>query len=236
MIGKCKVLVVDPESIFRHTLCETLAAQSDLAVVGQTGSGRHAVALAAERRPDVLLLDAVLPRLSAADTIRQVLAEAARCRPLALSRHTGSSVVLQAMEAGAYGYVVKSAAFEELLDAIKAVRAAKTYLSPAIAEIVVEGCFHHGGRSRRGRLNGRENNGHGEDRRGVPVRVLTPREREVLQLLAEGLSSKQIALLLTVSVKTIDTHRMAVMRKLALPSLAHLTKYAIREGLTTAEA
>lgn len=184
-------------------------------VVAEADNGRSAVRLAKELQPDIVITDIAMPDLNGLEATRQICAEAPRAKVLALSMHTESRFVLGILEAGASGYLLKDAAFEELSVAIKAILRDQIYLSPAIAGVVVRQSLGHVGskpRSERAKLS--------------------KREREVLQLIAEGKSTKEIAAKLYVSVKTVETHRKQIMDKLDIYSIAELTKYAIREGVT----
>ena len=184
-------------------------------VIAEADNGRSAVSLAKQLQPDIVITDIAMPDLNGLDATRQICAEAPRAKVLALSMHTESRFVLGILEAGASGYLLKDAAFEELSVAIKAILKDQIYLSPAIASVVVRQSLGHVGskpRSERAQLS--------------------KREREVLQLIAEGKSTKEIAAVLYVSVKTVETHRKQIMDKLDIYSIAELTKYAIREGVT----
>ena len=211
-----RIVLADDHHIVRDGLRSLLEEQGDMEVIAEAENGRDAVALAAELRPDVVVMDVGMPDLNGMEATRQVLERARGTRVVALSMHSDRRFVAGMLEAGASGYVIKDAAFEELARAIRAVVDGRTFLCPAVAGVVV-GDY----------LNRRAA---GEP---APARPLTPREREVLQLLAEGSATKQIAARLGVSVKTVETHRSRIMAKLDIRSVAELTKYAIREGLTS---
>ena len=211
-----RIVLADDHHIVRDGLRSLLEEQGDMEVIAEAENGRDAVALAAELRPDVVVMDVGMPDLNGMEATRQVLKRARGTRVVALSMHSDRRFVAGMLEAGASGYVIKDAAFEELARAIRAVVDGRTFLCPAVAGVVV-GDY----------LNRRAA---GEP---APARPLTPREREVLQLLAEGSATKQIAARLGVSVKTVETHRSRIMAKLNIRSVAELTKYAIREGLTS---
>jgi DNA-binding NarL/FixJ family response regulator len=159
-------------------------------------------------------MDISLPRLNGIEATRKILELRPDCRVIVLSMHSDRRFVKEALRAGASAYLLKDSAFDELCAAVAAVAEGKTYLSPAIAHIVVEECV-----------------GRGSRKDAAAFSVLSAREREVLQLFAEGRSTKQIALHLLLSVKTVETHRMQIMKKLDIHSIAGLTKYAIQEGL-----
>jgi len=197
----------------REALRRTIDSRSDMAVVAEARDGREAVALAKTHAPDVAVVDLWMPGLSGEEAIRQIVESCAATRVLALSMHEEWTRVRAALQAGALGYVVKSAAFRELIDAIHNLRAGRAYLSPAVAHHVVDAV------------------GAGEPRRTSPLALLTEREREVLVLIAEGLSSKEIALQLGHAPKTAEAHRASVMRKLGVHKTSALVRIAIRDGL-----
>jgi DNA-binding NarL/FixJ family response regulator len=209
------ILIADDHRLLREGL-RALLERDGFQVVAEADNGRSAVRLAKQLQPDIVITDIAMPDLNGIEATRQISVEAPRSKVLALSMHTESGFVLGILEAGASGYLLKDAAFEELSVAIKAVLKGQIYLSPAIASVVV--------RQSLGRL-------------GSKVRSqqanLSKREREVLQLIAEGNSTKEIAATLYVSAKTVETHRKQIMGKLDIHSVAGLTKYAVREGLTS---
>jgi DNA-binding NarL/FixJ family response regulator len=209
-------MLVDDHQIVRDGLRSLLAKQSDMEVIAEADNGRAAVQAAAELRPDVVVMDVGMPDLNGVEATLRVLEAVPNARVVALSMHSDRRFVEGMLAAGASGYVLKDAAFEDLVAAIRTVAQGGTYLCPSVAGIVVA---HYV----RGRADA-------SARKAV---ALTPREREVLQLLAEGHSTKQIAARLAVSIKTVETHRSRLMEKLGLHSVAELTKYALREGLTS---
>jgi DNA-binding NarL/FixJ family response regulator len=210
------ILLADDQQIMREGLRALLEKQDDMKVVAEANGGRSAVALARKHKPAVAVLDLSMPDLNGIDAARQIAAASAGTKVIILSVHSEKRFVTEALRAGAAGYVLKDCAFEELASAIRVAAAGQTYLSPAIARTVVEGYL--------GRSPHRQ--------RSTAFVVLTDRERQILQLLAEGRPAKQIATDLGVSIKTVETHRANIMKKLGLHSIAELTKYAIREGLT----
>jgi DNA-binding NarL/FixJ family response regulator len=214
-----KILLADDHKIMRDGLRSMIEKQKDMKVVAEAEDGRTAVSLAQELSPDVVVMDIAMPELNGIEATRQVVASSPGIKVIALSMHSDRRFVSGVLKAGASGYLLKESAFEELVQAIQIVCSGKTYLSPSIAHIVVKDYVS------------------GSPDTGSPsLPALTPREREVLQLLAEGKSTKQIALGLHLSAKTIETHRGRMMKKLGMNSLAQLTKYAVREGLTTLES
>jgi len=211
-----RILLVDDHRIVRDGLRALIENQPDMEVIGEADNGRDALRLAEESSPDLVVMDLSMPGLNGIETTRRIVSEVKGARVVVLSMHSDKRFVHEALRAGAAGYLLKDSAFEELAQAVATVMRGQSYLSPAIAGIVVDAW------ARDARQEGAETRS-----------VLTPREREVLQLLAEGRNTKQIAAALRVSVKTVETHRQHVMEKLGLRSVAELTKYAIREGLTT---
>lgn len=220
-----KVLLADDHKIVREGLRSLLEEESDLQVVGEASDGREAVQLAGESGPDVVVMDVGMPHLNGIEATRQILRRPDHPRVIALSMHSDRRFMTEMLRAGASGYLLKDAASEELIGAIRTVAEGKVYLSPQIADVMVDDYVR--------RLPGDAAGSIGAP--GVFV-TLTPREREVLQLMAEGLATKQVAAALHVSIKTVETHRRQIMEKLQLYSVAELTKYAIREGLTSVEA
>ena len=211
-----KILLADDHQIVREGLNAILAKHPDLKVVGEAADGRTAVRLARDLAPDVVIIDIGMPDLNGIEATRQIVAEVPGVKVIALSMHADKQFVSGMLKAGAAGYLLKYCASEELLQAIQTVRANRVYLSPDLVGLVVEDYVQQ--------LEGRD---------ASAFKVLTPREREVLQLLAEGRTTREIAARLHVSVKTIEVHRKQMMDKLGLQSLAELIKYAIREGLTS---
>jgi DNA-binding NarL/FixJ family response regulator len=191
-----------------------LESEADIEVIGEADDGRLAVRLARELSPQVIIMDVGMPDLNGIEATRQVLAESPGVKVIGLSMHCDRRFVMNMLKAGASGYLLKDSAFEELATAIRMVLGGKVYLSTEIANIVVKDYLQGGGDE-------------------SVFSVLTPREREVLQLMAEGKSSRQIADHLIISIKTVETHRMQIMHKLQIFSVAELTKYAIREGLAS---
>lgn len=212
-----RILIADDRTIVRQGLTALVEKEDGMQVVGQAADGRTALRLASKLSPDVVIMDVTMPDLNGIDAARQITAHNPRVKVLALSVHSDRRFIAEMLTAGASGYVLKDCAFDELVRAIRSVVANRMYLSPAIADIVIEDYTAHLAE------NGAS---------GRPISPLTPREREVLQLLAEGNSTKEIACHLQVSVKTVETHRQNIMQKLDIRSVAGLTKYAIREGLT----
>jgi DNA-binding NarL/FixJ family response regulator len=216
-----KILLADDHQIVREGLRSLLNQHEDMEVVAEARNGRDAVQLAQELQPDVVVMDVGMPGLNGIEATRQITAREPEAKVVALSMHSDRRFMGEMLKAGAKGYLLKDGAFEELATAIRSVVADKVYLSPRIADVVVDDYV-------------RRTPGQGGDTSAFAK--LTPREREVLQLMAEGRATKEIALDLKVSIKTVETHRRQIMEKLNIHSVAELTKYAIREGLTSLDA
>ena len=213
-----KVLLVDDHHIFREGLRALLEKERGIEVVGEAENGRTAIRLAKQLKPDAVVMDISMPDLNGIEATRQITTRAPDTRVIALSIHSDRRFVTEMLKAGASGYLLKDCASEEFVRAIRTVAAGETYLSPTVAGSVVEAYLAQGSAA------------------GPSASTpLTPRQREVLQLLAEGWSTKQMAVRLHVSVKTIETHRKQIMDELDIHSVAELTKFAVREGLTSLE-
>jgi DNA-binding NarL/FixJ family response regulator len=211
-----KILLADDHKIMRDGLRSLIEKLPEMEVVAEAENGRTAVKQTRRFRPDVIVMDINMPDLNGIDATRQIVAEFPETKIIAFSMHTDHQFVAGALKAGVSGYLQKDSAFEELAQAIRTVVANQTYLSPKITGDVVKGYLE--------KLL--------VDESAVPA-FLTDREREVVQLYAEGHKTKQIADRLNLSVKTVETHRRKTMEKLDITSIAELTKFAIREGLTT---
>ncbi len=212
-----RILLVDDHQIMREGLMSLMAGEPDLEVVGDASDGRQAVQMAKKLKPDLVVMDISMPGLSGIEATRQILEELSRVRVLALSMHADPRFVAGALEAGAHGYMIKDCTSQELLECIRTVAEGGTYLSPQVAEAMVRGFVR--------RL--------GEETGTPPASVLTPREREVLQLLVEGHTVKAIAQRIHLGVKTVETHRRNIMEKLGLKNMVDLIKYAMREGVVS---
>lgn len=214
-----RIIIADDHKIVRDGLRVLLEKHSDMKVVAEAQDGREAIELAKKLLPTVIIMDITMPDLNGIDATRQIVAQSPHTRIIALSMHSDRQFVVRMLEAGACAYLLKNTAFTELALAIRTVVSGRAFLSPQITDVVVEQLVST--------LPERE----------VPAtEMLTPREREVLQLLAEGNSTKQTASKLHVSVTTIETHRRHLMEKLDRYSTADLTKFAIREGLTSLDS
>ncbi len=216
------VLLADDHRIVREGLRRLLESRQDISVIGEASDGEEAVQMAAEKHPDVILMDISMPRLSGIDATRRICkGEAAEAtngaskhsKILILSMHESQTYVEEVLRAGACGYVLKDSAPSDLFAAIDAVRSGDSYLSPSVTQRVVNAIARPG------------------DRPSLAVSSLTERERQVLELIAEGLSSKEIATQLGVSLKTVESHRANLMDKLDIHKVSGLVRFAIRAGL-----
>ena len=211
-----RIILAEDHRITREGLLNMLKVRPEMKVIGEAENGREAVRLARELTPDLVIMDVTMPDLNGIDATRIITSDFKNIKVIALSMYSDKQFVQGMIHAGASGYLLKDCAFEELVNAIRAVVDGNTYLSPGIAGVVVQDYLT--------KLSSNSSS---------VSSVLTIREREVLQLIAEGKSTKVIASQLNLSVKTIETHRRQMMEKLGIFSVAGLTKYAIREGLTS---
>ena len=214
-----KLLLVDDHKIMRHGIRSLLEKEAGMAVLEETNNGRTAIELARTLSPDVVIMDIAMHDLNGVEATRQITTELPEVKVIMLSMHSDRQMVTDALQAGASGYLLKDCEFEELVRAIETVVSNRTYLSPEITDILVENFVRKSPLSESSASS-----------------ILTPREREVLQLLAEGKSTKEIATSLCLSTKTVETHRRQMMEKLNIYNVAHLIKFAIRKGLTSLEA
>ncbi|NJD56689.1 MAG: response regulator transcription factor [Nitrospirae bacterium] len=211
-----KVLLADDHKIVRDGLRTLLEKNPDIVVAGEAEDGREALQMAQKLLPDVVVMDIAMPDLNGIEATRQILADRSAVRIVALSMHSDKRFVSEMLKAGASAYLLKDCAFEELITAIRTVMKGKIYLSPGIAGVVIGEYIRKDAKADSSVFS-----------------LLSDREREVLQLMAEGKTTKEVAAYLHVSVKTVETHRTNIMTKLDIHSIAELTKYAIREGLTS---
>jgi DNA-binding NarL/FixJ family response regulator len=214
-----RIIIADDHQILRQGLKALIEKEPDMEVVGEAEDGLRTVTLVRELIPQVVVMDIKMPDLNGIEATRQILSVLSGVKVIALSMYADRRFVADMLNAGACAYLLKDCAFEEMAQAIRLAISNKTYLSPGIGEIVVRDYATINSSPRESVLS-----------------VLTPREREVLQLIAEGKRASQISEILNISVKTVDTHRSQIMRKLGFKSVAELTKFAIREGVTSLEA
>jgi len=212
-----RIILADDHAIVRHGLNRSFQQEKDVEVIAQAQNGRSAVQLAKELSPTVVVMDIGMPDLNGIEATRQITRESPQVKVIALSMHSSKRYVTEMFKAGASGYLLKNCDFEELADAVRIVAGGKTYISPSISDVVVQDYVN------------------GSVEENSAFSVLTRREREVVQLLAEGKTTKQAALCLYISPKTVEVHRLNIMNKLNMDSIAKLTKYAIQEGLTLPE-
>lgn len=215
---RTKIILADDHKIIREGLRSLIEKQPDMEVIAEAQDGLTTVNLVQKLQPDVVIMDIGMPEMNGIDATTKITTEYKTVKVIALSMHSDRRFVMQMLKAGAAGYLLKDSAFEELVSAIHAVITKQHYLSQKITDVVVQEYLQNLPRNE-----------------STVFTVLTAREREVLQLIAEGKSTKQTASVLNVSVKTIETHRQQIMEKLDMRSIAQLTKYAIREGLTSLE-
>lgn len=205
-----RILLADDHAVVRHGFKMILGAQPDMEIVGEAGNGREAARMAEELRPDIVVMDVAMPELNGIEATRRLTASVPHTRVVALSMHKDSVYVREILRAGARGYLLKDSPAADLLSAVRLVASGQSYLSPGVSNAVLD-----------------------DYRRHVtnPIDLLTTREREVLQLLAEGKTNKEIAGVLNLSVYTVDAHRGRIMEKLNLHSINELVRFAIRNGL-----
>ena len=207
---RTRILLADDHAVVRQGFKMLLDAQPDMEIVGEASNGREAAEQAEELHPDVVVMDVAMPELNGIEATRRLAASAPHTRVIALSMHKDSVYVREILRAGARGYLLKDSGADDLVDAIRAVARGDSYLSPAVSNAVLD-----------------------DYRRHVtnPIDLLTSREREVLQMLAEGKTNKEIAGVLNLSVYTVDAHRGRIMEKLNLHSINDLVRFALRNGV-----
>lgn len=212
-----RILLADDHEIIRKGLRSVIAARKDWEIVGEATTGRDAVKKVEELKPDVVVMDISMPELNGLEAVRQIVKIAPRTEVLVLTMHESEDLVREVLEAGARGYLLKSDASRQLITAIEALRLHKPFLTSKVNEVVLMGYL--GGKPLKGETSGGR---------------LTPREREIVQLLAEGMTNKEVATTLSISVKTAETHRTNIMRKLDLHSISELVRYAVRNHIIEA--
>ena len=213
-----RVLIVEDHALVRAGIRSLLQEVNDIEVVEEAGDGREALRLVEEKQPDVVLMDIAMPGLNGFEAIERLAEIVPEARMIVLSMHRSEEYVLRALRVGACGYLLKEAQADELETAVRTVARGETYLSPAVAQFVAEYVRRTGG-----------------DMEQSPLERLSPRQREILQLIAEGHTTRQIADLLYLSAKTVETHRTRLMDDLDIHDIAGLVRYAIRIGLVSTE-
>lgn len=213
---KMKILIADDHAIVRQGLRALIDKEEDMMVSAEAGTGAEAIRLTRKERPDVIVMDISMPDVNGIDATRSIMSEFPEVKVLALSMESDRRFVVEVLKAGANGYVLKDAAFAELASAIRAVAAGETYLPPRVTTLLIKEYLQ--------RI---------PDEVSATYENLSGREREILQLIANGSNAKEIAFAFGVSVKTVENQRHSIMKKLDLFSIAELTKYAVRQGLTS---
>ncbi|MGB7583123.1 MAG: response regulator transcription factor [Sedimentisphaerales bacterium] len=213
-----KIILADDHAMLRHGLSKSLQNEKDMEVIAQAKDGRTTVELAKELSPNIVIMDIGMPDLNGIEATRQIVKENPKVKIIALSMHSSKNFIIEMFKAGASGYLLKDCEFDELVNAIRLVMNNKTYISPAISDVVVDNYMRQP-----------------DNAKDSVFSILSQREREVLQLLTEGKATKQIGKRLHISAKTVEVHRLNLMNKLKIDNIAQLTKYAIQEGLTQPE-
>jgi two-component system response regulator NreC len=209
------ILLADDHTVIRSGLRMVLEKQSDFQVVGEAGDGRQAVKMADELKPDVVVMDIAMPNLNGIDAAKQIVNQNARVAVVILSMHSDESYVMRALKSGAKAYLLKDSAEADLIRAVRAVVEGKSFFSPAVSRMLLEDYV------RQLQQRGAEDS----------YELLSPREREILQLIAEGKTNKEIAAMLNLSLYTVETHRTHILQKLNLHSVPELILYAVRKGI-----
>jgi len=212
------IILVDDHVIMRDGLRQLLEVESDMEVLGEADNGREAVKLALEKKPDIVIMDVAMQDMNGIEATRQIKNENSNIKVIALSMHSERQIVVGILRAGALGYLLKDSSSMELVEAVRTVYRGRNYLSQKISDIVLQ-----------------EISDVKKDTESIGVEILTNRECEILQLISEGNSTKNIAEVLFISPKTVESHRANIMEKLNIHNIPELTKYAIREGLTSLE-
>jgi DNA-binding NarL/FixJ family response regulator len=216
-VKKASILIADDHELVRRGLCAVVTEVDGWRVIAEAGDGRTAVELALQHKPDVAVLDLAMPEQNGLEATRRIVTETGHTRVLILTAHESEQVVREVLDAGALGYLLKSDAGHELVAAIQALLDSKPYFTSKVARLILKGYLESGGVAAAG-IGG----------------TLSPREREIVQLLAEGRTNKEVARRLGITVKTAETHRNNIMRKMGFESLADLVRYAVRNRIVDA--
>ena len=211
-----RIILADDHKVLRYGLSEAIKNEDDMEVIGQAENGHEAVSVTKKLSPDVIIMDIAMPDLNGIEATRQILKEHPQIKIIALSMHSNKKLIHEMFKAGAKGYLLKDCEYDELINAVRVVMKDKVYLSPSITGVVIDNYMISS-----------------DADKGSAFTLLSDREREVLQLIAEGKTTKQIGLKLHVSPKTVEGHRTRIMHKLDIDNIANLTKYAIQEGLAS---
>ncbi len=214
---KLRVLIVDDHEMFRQGLKHQLETKFDLKVVAEASNGEEAIQQAKIHKPDLIIMDINMPKMNGIEATETILSLLPKSKVIALTMHNDKGFVTKMLRSGASAYVSKQSAFNELERAISAISSNQKYVSPSIEEAILHDYLNQ------------------TNRMSIPSDILSPKEKKILQYIAEGKNTKEIALQLNLSPKTVETHRMHLMEKLNIRSVAELTKYALREGLTSLE-
>jgi two-component system response regulator NreC len=212
---KVRLLVADDHKIFRQGIKKLLEEEADLQVVGEAADGREAVKKATELKPDLVLMDIAMANLNGLEATRQIKKVLPETKIIMVTMHKNEEYILQSFQAGASGFILKEGAVEELVHAIRSIHQDKSFLSPTISKTLIDAYLR---KMETGKTE-------------TPFDLLTDREREVLQLIAEGYTNREVAKALFISVKTVEAHRAHIMQKLNIHDVAKLVKYAIQKGL-----
>jgi DNA-binding NarL/FixJ family response regulator len=216
---KISVLIADDHAIVRHGIVSLLSVSDEFEVIGEAENGREAVELALSKEPDVVLMDIGMPILNGLEATRQIKKGAPHVKVLVLSGYDNDEYILQVIQCGANGYILKTTVPEDLYAAIRSVKKGQAFFSPSVSRVIVENYVT------------RSTTSTGRNEKTKPQHALTTREREILQLIAEGYLHQQISERLKISVRTVDTHRNNIMKKLDLHDTASLVTYAIKNGI-----
>jgi two-component system response regulator NreC len=214
-VKKIRLLVADDHKIFRQGITKLLEEESDLQVVGEAADGREAVKKATELKPDLVLMDIAMANLNGLEATKQIKKVLPETKVIMVTMHKNEEYILQSFQAGASGFILKEGAVEELVNAIRSIHQDKSFLSPTISKTLIDAYLR---KMETGKTE-------------TPFDLLTDREREVLQLIAEGYTNREVAKALFISVKTVEAHRAHIMQKLNIHDVAKLVKYAIQKGL-----
>ncbi|MEN6386845.1 MAG: response regulator transcription factor [Phycisphaerales bacterium] len=212
-----RIVLADDHTILRQSLVKSFKEEKDIEIVGEAKDGRHTAELVKQLQPDLVIMDIQMPDLNGLEATRRIVKEFPQIKVIGLSMHSNDKYIREMFRAGASGYMLKNCSFEELVKAVRTIMKGKIFIGASIGDLVISKYINI------------------PEKEGSAFSVLSEREREILQLLAEGRTTKIIARLLHISPKTVEGHRLKMMDKLNIDSIANLTKYAIQEGMTTPE-